>query len=477
MTATSPILIRNAEINGSAGHDLLVAGGRIAAIGEQLGAPQDSRVVDAAGGALLPGLTDHHIHLAASAAARSSIACGPEVAGNGADLRHILQDAAAARGSTEWMRGVGYHDCVAGDIDRDWLDAVVPDVPVRIQHRGGRLWIFNSRGLACLQSQSGDPLERRNGRLTGRLYEGDVWLRQRLGTAEPDAFPDLGCISRELASYGVTAVTDATPHNDIAALARFQSARERGQLLQHVTVMGNAELDRAAMPGGLQRGARKFHLLESKLPDFDVMCADITASHAAGRNVAFHCVTRTELVFALAALRTTGCDARDRIEHASVTPPEQLEEIARLGLTVVAQPALVYQRGDQYLNQVATEDQPWLYRLRGFVDAGVPLAGSSDAPFGSLDPWLAMQAAVNRTTRSGQLLGEDESLTPEQALALYLSPAQAPGRPGTQLHSGELADLCLLSSPWAQVRPNLAAAGVQLTLAAGEVVWDRRVAG
>jgi predicted amidohydrolase YtcJ len=157
--------------------------------------------------------------------------------------------------------------------------------------------------------------------------------------------------------------------------------------------------------GGVLIGPHKFHLHDADLPELSEVCAAIEASHAAQRPVAFHCVTRAELVFALLALREAGCIAGDRIEHAAVTPPDLLAQVAELGLTVVTQPNFIAERGDAYLRDVDSTDQPWLYRLRGFLEAGVALAGSTDAPFGDANPWKAMQAAVDRMTPAGAGIG------------------------------------------------------------------------
>ena len=35
----------------------------------------------------------------------------------------------------EWLRGTGYHESVAGELDRHALDRWVPARPVRVQHR------------------------------------------------------------------------------------------------------------------------------------------------------------------------------------------------------------------------------------------------------------------------------------------------------------------------------------------------------
>src|SRR3546814_4228977 len=64
--------------------------GHIAEIGRLVREPEESSI-DARGGALLPGLHDHHIHLFALAAALESIACGPPAIANAAALAETLE--------------------------------------------------------------------------------------------------------------------------------------------------------------------------------------------------------------------------------------------------------------------------------------------------------------------------------------------------------------------------------------------------
>jgi predicted amidohydrolase YtcJ len=145
--------------------------------------------------------------------------------------------------------------------------------------------------------------------------------------------------------------------------------------------------------------------------------------------------------------------------------------VAALGLAVVTQPHFIAERGDDYVRDVAPEDQPWLYRARAWLDAGVPLAAGSDAPYGSPDPWRAMEAAVRRTTAGGAVIGAGEALSPEQALALFTGddPAGAPRR----VAPGARADLCLLDRPWREARAKLASADVAATWCGGRLAWRR----
>lgn len=465
------MLIRSAELLGRGVFDVRVERGRVTGIGKRLAMRSDELRIEAAGGLLLPGLHDHHIHLRAFAAALRSVSCGPPQVRDADALRLALRAAAQDSESKAWIRGVAYHDSVAGPIDRRWLDANAPAHPLRIQHRSGRLWMFNSKALALLGVQDADagsdPFERMEGRLTGRLYDADAWLREHL-PADPVR---LHSASRLLAAQGITAVTDTTPNNGPDEASVFAQAQTRGELLQDLDVMGDARLDGYASTARLARGATKFHLHEHALPDFDALCADIRRSHAAGRACAFHCVTRTDLGFALTALREAGANGRDRIEHAAVVSPEWIAPMRELRVVVVTQPHFIAERGDAYLREVARDDQPWLYRLRGLRDAGIALAFGSDAPFGAANPWAAMQAAVERCTASGRRIGAIEALAPEQALAGWLTPRDDPGGRPRTVAVGAAADLCLLDRPWSAQRRDLSARSVRMSLRAGEIIY------
>jgi len=475
------MLIRNAEIMGEGIADLRIAGGKVAEIGHKLSVASDDDNIDAGGNALLPGLHDHHTHFLAFAASFSSVRCGPPQVTTAEQLIEALHIANAELAPGEWIRGIGYHESVAGDIDRTWLDRALPDRPVRVQHRGGRLWMLNSLGLELLaNSPSSFPRKRESisglranewmdSRLRGndelklgRLYDGDAWLRQRLGNIPPPLAP----ASRYLASRGVTGFTDATPTNASAELTIFRNAISRGELLQSVLMMGSNDLADTAM-----RGATKIHLREAVLPPLDETAARITRSHADRRPVAVHCVTRIELMFTLAAFQDAGAIAGDRIEHAGVTPVDAIPLIAGMGLTVVTQPNFIAERGDAYLRDVDPADHDSLYRLHAFLDAGIPLGGGTDAPFGGADPWAAMAAAVSRRSASGHLIGAGEALTPEQALALFLGAPSSPGGLARTVRAGMDADLCLIDRPWDRARLELGAVEVAMTMRSGRVVW------
>jgi predicted amidohydrolase YtcJ len=416
------VLIRDVEV-GRRRVDVRIRGERVVELGPRLRPAPAEAVLDGRGGALIPGLHDHHVHLLALAAALVSVDCSRSLQG----LRTAPADSAG------WVRGVRYHEEVAGPLDRWTLDALRADVPVRVQHATGNLWMLNSAGVRAL----GLPEDH-----DGRVLGGDRWLRARRG---PPEAPDLRPVERLLAERGVTGVTDATADNGPA-----EESLLRGAIRQHVVVMNCG------------RAPRKLVVHEHDLPPFDDLVAAIGAAHAAGRCVAVHAVTRAALVYVLAALESAGARRGDRIEHASVAPPEAVTTMARLGLTVVTQPNFLVERGHRYRRDVDEADRPWLYRGRGFLDAGVRLAAGTDAPLGEPDPWAAMRAAVTREP-------PEERLTPERALRLFTTGPFAPGGRPRPVRVGARADLCLLACPWAEARRALDAAMVRATIR-GEVL-------
>jgi len=460
------LILRNVEVAGRAGLDVRIDGGRIAEIGERL--PGPGADFDGRGGALIPGLIDHHIHLLATAAQARSVRL--DDVRNAGELQAVVSRALAARPPGGWLRATGYHERMAGDLDRDVLDRLAPRHRLRVQHQTGSLWVLNSLALDELTAE-GAPAEAERdpaGRLTGRIWRGDAWLRERLA-AEP---PELAPLGRSLKSYGITGLTDTSATTDAQAAALLAEARRSGALPQRLMLMSAGPLG-APPDGAFEVGPVKVLLDDARLPELDDFVARIEGARGQGRAVAVHCVTAGELAMTLAAFELAGARPGDRVEHGGVIPAEAIPALKRLGLTVVTQSAFVFERGDRYLADVEPAEQGDLYRCASLLAAGVPVAGSSDAPYASSDPWLGMRAAIARRTRSGQPIGLGERVAPRRAVALYLGDQRAPGGPVRRVEAGAAADLCLLRAPLAEALAAPDAELVRATLIGGEVAFAR----
>lgn len=432
-------MIANCTLDDIPGLDIRIRNGLIHEIGHRLDRGND-HVLDADGNNVIPGLCDHHIHLHALAARRASVECGPPHVHNPVELGAALN---ASSGTDGWVRGVGYFESVSGDLDRDSLDALHFVRPVRIQHRSGALWILNSAGVDAARVESADhPGVERDwrGRATGRVWRADAWLRDRIPGTAP---PSLASVGAELAALGITTVTDATPDLDTTGVASIAHAMSTGELPQRVHLLG-APLGSEDHCDRLTVGPYKIVLADSGLPDLDLLARTITACHSVGRPIAAHSVSRESLLILLSVLDQVGSLPGDRIEHGALIPVESIPEISRLGLSVVTQPGFIADRGDDYLDHVDPQDVGDLYRCRSLLDSSVPVAFSSDAPYGPLDPWHVIRAAQNRTTPSGTVLGGAESIDFQDGLAAYLASPDAPGGPARRIHVGAPADIVVV---------------------------------
>lgn len=466
---SGPLLFRDVEVNARI-VDVLVTNGRIAAVASGLKPATDTEVIDGHGGALIPGLHDHHIHLFATAAGASSVRTGPPDVRDEAGLVRALQEADASLPHGQWVRAVGYHHSVAGDLDRDALDGIVAQRPLRLQHRSGARWTLNSAALEVLDiaDRTHPGIERdAAGRPTGRVHRADHWLRDLLPR---EASPDLTSLGALLASFGVTGVTDTTPYARLEDLASLAHAVASGALPQRVMVTGGPELTDALWPPGVERGPVKLVIDDDTYPALDELAAQITRAHRHDRAVAIHCVTRTSLVLALAAWDIAGGHTGDRIEHGSVIPRELTDALIRHDLTVVTQPGFIGERGDEYLREVGEDDLPHLYRCRSLLDAGVRVAGSTDAPYSAPDPWGAMSAAVSRLAPSGAAVSPGEAVSPTRALQLFLGDLADPGGVERTVVEGAPADICLLDHPLAVALGRLTSDDVVATVCSGRLV-------
>ena len=255
------MLIRRATLLHGNVVDIRV-GATIRAIGPHLEPVIGEEVLDADLGTVIPGLHDHHVHLRAAAAVAGSVQVGPSHARNRVELARIL--ATAPTDADGWIRAVGYHDSVAGPLDRRTLDEMSPAAPVRVQHRSGALWTLNSPALERI----------------GRTDHPDGrFLRNVDSFALPERAPSMLDLSARWSGFGITGVTDATPDQTRVDLKTIGAEHLSGQLRQRVHAMAPAEI--GTVPG-LSIGPTK-RILDDAALDLDALQHWIATTHAAGR--------------------------------------------------------------------------------------------------------------------------------------------------------------------------------------------------
>ena len=422
-------LIRNAIVGGQ--RVSVRMNSMITAMAPDLTPLPDEAVIDAAGTYLLPGLHDHHLHFFALAAQRRSLDCGPQAVTAAGTLQALLNDAPGAG----WLRGIHYHESVAGPLYAAQLDAWISHRPVRIQHRSGKVWMLNTAAMRAVCIDEYKALEGvecdANGEPTGRLFRMDAWLGERIDALEE---LDIGGLSRHLTRLGITGITDASYTNNAAQQQQLKQLCNSGAIQQKLYVMGD---------GSVSAGPRKIMLDEDALPPFDQLVTDLRLAHEQDRGAAFHCVSHLELVFVLAALDEAGLHPQDRIEHGGMITQEMIARLAEMNLPVITQPGFITVRGEQYREALSRSELIDLYRYRSLLQAGIQVIASSDAPYGPVDPWQVAAAAQLRLDAQGVCIGKVERVSASDALSGYFRWPHDLSLPPRQTAVGSPADLCL----------------------------------
>jgi hypothetical protein len=151
-------------------------------------------------------------------------------------------------------------------------------------------------------------------------------------------------------------------------------------------------------------------------------------------------------VYAHTLARAPENPRRHRIEHGGAMYPALTARAAHLRIPVVSQPGFLSGLGDGFAEAFGAQaDQ--LYAFRSWRQAGVTVAGSSDAPVITPDPLTGIRDAMMRRTAAGQVIGPDERLTARDALALYTAGGAYAMHRETEIGSlepGKLADFTIL---------------------------------
>lgn len=481
-----------------------VKGDRFLAVGSsddiQGLAGRSTEIIDAEGMFVAPGFIDAHSH--------PSGAGVNELVQVNADLRsassiaEALQERANATPQGQWVQAFKYDDTKLSEgrpLNRDDIDALVPNHPVVVRHRGGHTSVYNSMalGLAGVTSETQDPPGGRfyrdeNGRLTGLVAGGARSVFNELipsDSSREQRRDGVILISELMTQAGLTSVHQTGgSRNDMVA---YQDARDaggmrfrmylfpRGQLFDDLvnagvrTGMGDEVFRIGAVKftadgSASERTMRMSEPYEGRPDDFGLLYMTEEEIHESVENahrndyqVAIHAngdVTINMVLDAYERVQTLWPkeDTRHRIEHCSLVNPEILTRIADLGVIPAPFYTYVHYHGNKWVDY-GEERMRWMFAHKSFLDYGIPVAPASDYTPGPYEPMMAIQSMVTRKDFDGRVWGPNQRVSIEDALKICtINGAYASYEENIKgsITPGKLADFVILADAPQDVDPD-----------------------
>lgn len=481
------LLLRNARIGlGGPIRNVLISDGRIAEVttevttGMTTGTPAES--VDVAGGTLLPGLWDAHVHMLQWAQTRRRV----DVSG-ARTAREAVELVVPHEGFTT---GYGFRDGLWPDAPhKSLLEAAAPGRPIVLLSNDLHTGWFSPAALASIG---------RGEHETGVLREHECYEAMAALPLPPERELDrwVAEATTAAAARGVVGVLDFEFADNVTDWSR-RVAEQRVDVrvacsipkdrLEEAVGRGLRTGEPVAGSGGLLEVGPVKIFVDGSLNTRTAYCDDpypgtgarglletppeelagtMGLAWAHGLRPAVHAIGDLATSIALDAFERVGCPGR--IEHAQLLRPGDFARFARPGLVAGVQPA--HAPDDREVAELHWPGRTGrAFAYAGLLAAGATLELGSDAPVAPLDPWDGVAAAVART--------DDERAPwhPEQAISLPDAlAAAARGRRG--IRAGDPADLVITAGEPAAADPAaLRAVEVLGTLLGGR--WTYRQHG
>lgn len=493
-----------------------VRGERILRVGTsqdvRAAAGEKTRIIDAKGRLLIPGINDAHTHPGALPDLVELE--GPPAVEHDPTLDEVIarvRDAVKKAAPGQWLLG----EIGPGVLDdpratRVTLDPVTGDHPLMLEAWTGHGTITNTAALRILAVRDDEPdppggsygREADGRTLTGLAHEyAEYRLRRRL-TMLPDKAAQTRAFegfAREAASFGITSVQammNAYPADAVADLLASVNLPVRMRLIDFpltgmsawrepvsrrvkthsalVTVSGTKWI----MDGTpIERGMRleapyadvpstrgELNFPPSELREF------LRRALAAREQPMLHAAGDGAIAAVLDALEATGGERwkplRPRIEHGDMLQAADFSRAVLMGVTIVQNPSH-FMNPATFTARIGPERLARMTQVKAIVESGVPFALGSDGP---MNPFLnIMFATVNANNPS-------QALSVAQAIAAYTSgsaAAEFAERDKGMLRPGMFADMALLSQDIFKVPPpDLPRTSSVLTIVNGRVVHE-----
>ena len=504
-------------------------------LAEAIEAYPEAKTVDLNGQTLLPGFIDGHSHFAGfpGQSVGAQILPPPDAGANNIEsMVQILKDWATPENIelTGWIFGMGFDDSVLEDKrfpTKMDLDKVSTEIPVMIIHISGHFASVNSKGLELLNitSETPDP-------------EGGI-IRRVAGSNEPNgvleelaAIPFMPMVlaprseealntflnsGQDMAlSYGYTTAQEgrAMPNShfflehaanndmlkiDVVSYVDYSAADTLMNTEWNTTDyknhyrIGGMKLTLDGSPQGRTAWITHPYLIPPDGADYgysghpaipsDSDVEDIyvkafennwqVLTHANG-DAAMDQMIRT---YKKVSSEYDITDRRDVLIHGQYIRDDQLDSFKDLNIIASLFPLHTFYWGDWHKQLIGESLGNFISPTRAALDKGLKMTIHTDAPVALPNLMRVIWTATKRESRSGQIIGEDQRLTPYEALKSITEWSAyqhfEDDTKGT-LEVGKMADLVVLDvNPLKTDLDDIADIVVTQTIKEGEVVFER----
>ncbi len=480
-----------------------------------------SKVIDLGGRTVTPGLIDAHCHLSACGLLGTAyVDINWPAVKTIAEMQAKVAEWIARTPAGKWVVGSGWLSYEGRYPNKHDIDPVSPNHPVMLINQGGHMAAVNSYALelAGVNASTRDPghglfVREANNEPNGTVVNHPamdvfrrLWPQEMLDEQAMEA--SILSPQARFASMGVTSFQDVYARSLPRMEAYFNLAR-RGKMSIRAQVMNvleySQELDgRIAELEAMRYEDDFMHFAGAKFQLDGAVEASFTnephngmawkvsiwdprdikeavkAFHDAGYQVACHAIGDAAVDLALDAIEAAmkvnpRPDPRHRIEHSVLNTDKALQRTKDLGIVISTQPQAIRLFADALETVWGEKRMQRMIPTRTWLEMGVPLALSSDAPsMPWWDPQSTLFASIVRASASKKPVSPEQALTIEEAMYAHTMGGAyadfAENKKGS-LEPGKFADLIVWhDNPLTVATEDILKLTVDLTMVGGKVV-------
>ena len=467
--------IRTMDVQETIAQAVGIRQGRIAVIGTTQQVlqtkMQKDEVIDLKGKTVFPGFIDAHNHMIYYGTELLGINCRDESIRSIDDIVIKIAAKVASSPPGHWLRGYGYDDALLEEGRQprcEDLDPVSPENPVVLYRTCGHMLVANSKALEICgvtkntANPPGGKIDRdpATGQPTGLMQETAQELIKN--SMDPFLIEELveavEMAANQYLSEGITSVQEAGVgyfQKTVDEMKAYQLAGLKGsprpRICLYLLKDALPQLASLAILKGFGDDMLRINGIKSfadgvpsahtgavyepyaNAPDeTGILCMEkdellgtVEEIHRNGLQSSIHAIGDRAIDVVLDAYEHVlkiipRDDHRHRIEHFTMASPHQIERAKSLGIIPVVASTEVPFYGDAFVKNLGLQRAEWCYPLRSMLDGELPVALCTDRPFDPVgNPLYSVQAAVERKTRSGHVIGKAQCIQVKEAFRMH----------------------------------------------------------